>query len=72
MCVKSGVFDINGNEICLGDKLKMTIHIQHIQPVISEKEVIFYKGAFRFKNEREIFQSCIGDVSHNVDLEIIE
>jgi hypothetical protein len=72
MCVKSGLFDINGAEICAGDKLKVTIHLQHTKPHIHEAIVVYYKGAFRFKNEREIFQSCVGDVSNNVDLEIID
>ncbi|PPC95210.1 MAG: hypothetical protein CTY33_00190 [Methylotenera sp.] len=72
MCGKSGLFDINGAEICAGDKLKVTINIQHSKPHTYEANVVFYKGAFRFKNDRECFQSCVGDVSHNVDLEIIE
>lgn len=71
MCGKSGVLDINGVEICAGDKVKMTINIMHSRTLIVEESIVFYRGAFRFADERKAFQSCIGDISHNVTLEVI-
>jgi len=71
MCSNSGVLDINGAEICAGDTVIMTIPIMHSKPVIVRKEVVYNRGAFRFKDERELFQSCIGDISYNVTLEVI-
>lgn len=70
---KSGIFDINGVEICAGDTVELVISIINIRaPNVSKREVIFHKGAFRFKNDVEHFQSCIGDISHNCTMEVIE
>lgn len=67
----SGVLDKNGVDICAGDVVEVVINIQYQQPVIQRWEIIYYRGAFRFKNDREAFQPCIGDVASNCTLEII-
>ena len=69
--MKSGIFDINNVEIDKGDIVELTIKQLHCAPLVFNQYVIFHKGAFRFKNEQEHFQSCIGDISHNCTMEVI-
>ncbi len=70
--LSSGIFDVNGIEICVDDVVRMTIPLMYQKPIVVDKKVVFYKGAFRFKDDRELFQSCIGDVAPNVTLEVIK
>jgi len=68
----SGILDKNCTEIHAGDLVEFIIYIKYQQPVVRRKMVVWYRGAFRFKNERENCQSCIGDISHNCTLEVLK
>jgi len=69
--MNSGIFDVNGIEISDGDTVRLTVNILHMDPVVSEQKVCFYRGAYRFKRKSERFQSCIGDIASNCDIEIV-
>ena len=73
MSLCSGVYDVNGLEICDGHDLEITI-----KPVLGGGNIVnvgkvkFVRGAFRFiRDGRETPSICIGDFAYNCDLKIL-
>ena len=70
--MKSGLLDVNGLEICAGNRIKVTITpASGGGDIVSFYRVRFCNAAFRCVNEDGRVGACIGDFSYNCALEIV-